>query len=217
MEEIKTAIQVINDKPMVSSRDVAKAFSKNHFHILRTIKAMEITSDFRASNFGCSNYSTTQGKIKSEFLMTKDGFLMLVMGFTGKQAFKIKEEFINEFNKIDRKLRHVREELLPKLISRIEELEDKIHRLEKPKRVSRKGEVYYEIPFEIIERDMYGNEHRRYETKRIPESEVDDDIKIAWRIKHLTATQEGIAKRLNKEVKKNASLNNVRMLPVKKD
>ena len=87
-----------NDVPVVSSRDVATIFKREHFHVLRTIQNLDCSDEFRASNFGLSSYTTKQNKSQPEYLMTKDGFVFLVMGFNGKEAAAFKEKYIATFN-----------------------------------------------------------------------------------------------------------------------
>jgi len=98
-------IFIKNDVPVVSSRDVAIRFNKEHFHVLRTIQNLECSEEFRASNFGLSSYTTKQNKSQPEYLMTKDGFVFLVMGFSGKEASVFKEKYIAAFNHMTSLLR----------------------------------------------------------------------------------------------------------------
>jgi Rha family phage regulatory protein len=89
-----------NGVPVVSSRYVADTFKKEHKDILETIRKIECSEQFSQRNFTPSNF-TARGKKYPEFLMTKDGFTFLVMGFTGKKAAKFKEDYINAFNKME--------------------------------------------------------------------------------------------------------------------
>jgi Rha family phage regulatory protein len=97
-----------NNAPCTSSRMVAEKFNKLHAHVLRTIKNVECSEVFRQSNFGLSSYEQTlpNGAIKKvpEYILTKNGFVFLVMGFTGKEAAKFKEEYINAFDKMEQEL-----------------------------------------------------------------------------------------------------------------
>lgn len=81
-----------------TSIKVAEAFGKQHAHVLRSIKSLECSDEFRQSNFGLSSYINEQNKSQPMYEMTKDGFMFLVMGFTGKAAAAIKEAYINAFN-----------------------------------------------------------------------------------------------------------------------
>jgi Rha family phage regulatory protein len=100
----------IDGIPMVSSRDVADIFEKRHDNVLRDIQNLintalnseESSKTFMQSNFRQSSYKDSSGKRNSEFLMTKDGFALITMGFTGIKAMKFKISYINRFNEMER-------------------------------------------------------------------------------------------------------------------
>lgn len=73
-----------------TSLDVAETFGKEHFHVLRDIDKIGCSEDFRQSNFGLSTYTSTQNKDLPMYIMTRDGFTLLVMGYTGELAMKFK-------------------------------------------------------------------------------------------------------------------------------
>lgn len=91
--------------PVTNSLIIAEMFEKNHQHVLRDIKEMSCSDQFRQSNFGQSSYLNSQNKKQPMCIMTKDGFSFLVMGYTGAKAGEFKEAFINAFNKMDLQLR----------------------------------------------------------------------------------------------------------------
>lgn len=95
----------------VSSRQVAEEFGKKHFHVLRDIDNLlkNTPNDFHKSNFGFVEKSDTYNglgiKVKSpEYHMTKDGFILLVMGYTGKKAMVIRISYIKTFNLMEQTL-----------------------------------------------------------------------------------------------------------------
>jgi Rha family phage regulatory protein len=87
-------------KPMTTSRDVAEEFEKNHFDVLDKIEKLECSQEFRDSNFTVSSYQSSQNRTMPMYELTRDGFMFLVMGFTGSKAAKSKEGFINAFNRL---------------------------------------------------------------------------------------------------------------------
>lgn len=87
--------------PVVSSRDVAKKFKKQHKDVLRAIKNCNCSEEFSQRNFTPTTYKDSQGKKQPEILMTKDGFAFIVMGFTGKKAAQFKEMYIKRFNEME--------------------------------------------------------------------------------------------------------------------
>ena len=98
----------------VSTRDIAKVFGKEHSKILRTIESLP-NDDFRQANFGLSKYTKdlqdgSGVHSYKEYLLTRDGFSMLVMGFTGTKAYQWKKDFINAFNQMEQVLRNNKSE-----------------------------------------------------------------------------------------------------------
>lgn len=103
-------------KAVVSSRDIARVFDKEHKHVMRDIREI-IESDptWGQSNFGHTPYIESQnGQTYHEYLITRDGFTLLVMGYTGEKAMKFKKAYIAAFNEMERRLapRNYKEALL---------------------------------------------------------------------------------------------------------
>lgn len=94
-----------NDTARANSLMVAKMFGKRHDHVLRDIKEMECSDEFRLSNFGESYYKNAQGKKQPCINMTRDGFTFLVMGYRGKKAAQFKEAYIARFNQMENFIR----------------------------------------------------------------------------------------------------------------
>ena len=83
---------------MTNSLKVAEAFGKQHKDVLRKIAHLDCSTEFNERNFALVEYVDGKGEKRPAYEMTKDGFIFLVMGFTGKQAAAIKEAYINAFN-----------------------------------------------------------------------------------------------------------------------
>jgi len=98
-EEINGELQNV-----VSSRQIADKFGKEHSKVLRTIENLELPEEFTKANFGLSEYIDNSGKKNKMFLISRDGFSFLVMGFTGKIAAAWKVKFIEAFNKMEKAL-----------------------------------------------------------------------------------------------------------------
>jgi Rha family phage regulatory protein len=98
------SIAVINGTIKTTSLKVAEHFGKQHKHVLRKIQTLDCSLNFTESNFGLSEYIDESGKSNPYYEMTKDGFVFLAMGFTGKQAAQWKEAYINAFNAMADKL-----------------------------------------------------------------------------------------------------------------
>lgn len=93
-----------DDKIWVSSRDVAEKFEKPHDKVLRSIRTLDCSPEFTAANFGVSEYKDPTGRTLPQYLMTRDGFTFLAMGFTGPKAAHFKELYIAEFNRMEEEL-----------------------------------------------------------------------------------------------------------------
>lgn len=96
--KFENMVTLQGNQVMTTSLKVAEYFNKRHDNILRGINKLECSKEFRALNFEEASYLDEQGKLRPMFKMTKDGFIFLVMGFTGKAAAQIKEAYINAFN-----------------------------------------------------------------------------------------------------------------------
>jgi len=111
-------VTIINNQAITNSKDVANVFEKEHLHVLRDIKNLEIPEDFRKSNFGLTSTDTPMpnGGIRKDkaYAITRDGFTILAMGFTGAKAMKFKLAYIEAFNKMEEDLtRQATGSLLP--------------------------------------------------------------------------------------------------------
>lgn len=116
-----------NDQAVTSSLLVAEKFGKEHKHVLDSIRKLiegcaEISAD---PMFEETTYVNEQnGQVYPMFLMNRDGFSLLVMGFNGKKAMQFKLDYINEFNKMEKM---IRDSIKPK--SQLEILQMSINQL----------------------------------------------------------------------------------------
>ncbi|HEF3434331.1 TPA: Rha family transcriptional regulator [Campylobacter coli] len=115
--EIIENLEVIDNIIFTNSLFVAKVFNKNHAHILRAIENLP-QDEFNALNFNAVSYKASNGKINPCYNLTRDGFSLLVMGFTGEKAYKWKIEFIKAFNEMEKRLRNIKYEKHDKLAFR---------------------------------------------------------------------------------------------------
>ena len=77
---------VENEVPKTTSLKVAEFFGKRHDNVLRAIERLECSEKFNALNFEVVKYIDQKGQARTMYNMTKDGFTLLAMGFTGKKA-----------------------------------------------------------------------------------------------------------------------------------
>ena len=95
------------DTARVNSLFVAKAFEKRHDHVLRDIEKITdpksgVSENFIKTNFTSDTYKDKTGRKLPCYEMTRDGFTMLVMGYTGAKAMRFKELYIKRFNEMER-------------------------------------------------------------------------------------------------------------------
>lgn len=98
--------QKINKKEtiVVSSLDVAKTFEKEHRRVLQDIRELYCSNEFRLHNFVQSDYMNEQNHKQPMYYITRDGFTLLVMGYTGEKAMQFKEAYIRQFNEMENML-----------------------------------------------------------------------------------------------------------------
>lgn len=95
---MENLVQIKNKKVLTSSLLIAASFEKRHDLVLKTIRNLECSEEFRLRNFEESSYQNSQGKTQPLFLITEAGFSFLAMGFTGKKAAQFKEKYIQAFD-----------------------------------------------------------------------------------------------------------------------
>jgi len=96
-----------NDTARVDSIYVAQFFEKEHKNVLRDIARMTdsnsgLSEDFGRLNFQPTSYIDTWNRKQAAYAMTRDGFTMLVMGYTGQKAMRFKELYIRRFNEMEK-------------------------------------------------------------------------------------------------------------------
>lgn len=95
-----------NNRLVVSSRKVAEVFEKEHRRVMQSIRELECDNDFNEHNFVLVEYCDAKGEMRPEYLITRDGFTLLAMGFTGAKAMQWKIKYIEAFNKMEAELRN---------------------------------------------------------------------------------------------------------------
>jgi Rha family phage regulatory protein len=96
--DVSELVYLADSTLSTDSQRVAKHFGKRHANLLRAFDRLECSDEFRQLNFELANELDEQGKPRRMVRMTKDGFVFLAMGLTGKEAARIKEAYINAFN-----------------------------------------------------------------------------------------------------------------------
>lgn len=107
---MEALVKVENNQIVTDSRSVAEHFGKQHYHVIRDIENLVNKTEGKdASKIGWMFQETTMsdsyGRQQKAYLMNRDGFSLLVMGFTGAKALEWKLKYIEAFNAMERKLK----------------------------------------------------------------------------------------------------------------
>ena len=107
---LSPSVSLHSGRPATTSLEVAKFFGKRHDGVLRDVRRIcpETPEDFRVHNF-VETFRTIPGPNNSErqetyFILYRDGFMLLVMGYTGKKALAMKLAYIEAFNRMEAEL-----------------------------------------------------------------------------------------------------------------
>ena len=99
-------IENIEGDLRVSSRLIAEHFEKQHKHVIEKIESIKVENSAVTKMFTESTYVAGTGKAYKEYLISRDGFTLLAMGFTGKKALDWKLKYIDAFNRMEEELRN---------------------------------------------------------------------------------------------------------------
>lgn len=131
-------------KALTTSLKVAETFDKAHKHVLTSIRNLTAQNSAVKKMFAESTYVNDRGQEQPMYYMNRDGFTLLAMGFTGRDAMKFKLEYIEAFNRMDELIRN--ESNLPqtpeeqlqltmvvtnRLVKRVGKVEARVDRIEK--------------------------------------------------------------------------------------
>ena len=107
MNDLSEFVALHNTTLTTDSKRVAKHFRKRHGNVLRAFDALTCSEEFRRLNFESADELDEQGKPRRVIFMTKNGFMFLVMGFTGMKAAAIKERYIEAFDAMAEQLQTI--------------------------------------------------------------------------------------------------------------
>ena len=122
---MEALVKVENNQIVTDSRSVAEHFGKQHYHVIRDIENLvNKTGGKDASKIGWMFQETTMsdsyGRQQKAYLMNRDGFSLLVMGFTGKKALEWKLKYIDAFNEMEKQLVNKNTLVLPDFTNPVE-------------------------------------------------------------------------------------------------
>ena len=109
------SVSLHNGRPATTSLEVASFFGKRHTDVLRDINNLlpNCPEKFSRRNFALASYLDEQAKNRPMYIIYRDGFMLLVMGYTGKKALAIKLAYIEAFNAMEEELARRNRPALP--------------------------------------------------------------------------------------------------------
>lgn len=114
-----TLVKVENNQIVTDSRSVAEHFGKQHKNVLQTIENLAAENPATKFLFQKSTFEN-RGKQYPMYLMNRDGFSLLVMGFTGAKALEWKLKYIDAFNEMEKQLVNKNTLVLPDFTNPVE-------------------------------------------------------------------------------------------------
>jgi len=176
-------INKIDGELVVSSRQIADDFGKKHKHILESIRNL-VDENLAVKFMFIESEFKNRGKLYPEYLLTRDGFTLIVMGFTGSKALEWKLKYIEAFNKMERMLRENTQPVLPRdYLSALKALVAS----EEEKELMKPKVAYYES---TLRPDTY--------IKLLTSSEVAKDLGLSAQKLHTKLHELGIIYKQNK-------------------
>lgn len=142
INNISVNFEVVGEEVFATSLQIAQVFGKSHKNVLRTIDNLP-QDNFFNTNFKINKRTDLFGAVtRSEkyYNLTRDGFSLLVMGFTGQRAYQWKIEFIKAFNKMEAMISGTKSDKFGEVLTRLGEK-------------SREADLFKRKYYESIERE----------------------------------------------------------------
>ena len=100
------SVSLHDGRPATTSREVAHYFRKRHDNVVRDIRSImdNCPEEFTALNFEVRNYLDQTGRSLPMYIIFRDGFTLLAMGYTGPEAMRFKLAYIEAFNRMEAEL-----------------------------------------------------------------------------------------------------------------
>lgn len=106
MTQTEQLVELQNGVATTTSLQVSKTFGKKHKHVLETIKNLMAENSAVKNMFKETTYLSDRGREYQMYQMDKDGFTLLVMGYTGQKATEFKLRYIQAFNEMEEALKN---------------------------------------------------------------------------------------------------------------
>ena len=104
-ESMEVDVYKENSEIVTTSKNVAEVFGKEHKNVLQSIESLMSEDGLKNQPmFQESTYEDVYGRNKKMYIINRDGFSLLCMGFTGSKALSWKLKYIEAFNLMEKKL-----------------------------------------------------------------------------------------------------------------
>lgn len=97
-------LSIVDGQITTTSQQIAEHFGKRHADVIRAIRKLDAPGEFTERNFALSEFKDSTGRALPAYRITRDGFTLLAMGFTGKEAMQWKVAYLTAFNQMEQEL-----------------------------------------------------------------------------------------------------------------
>lgn len=106
-ERLTTTSLKVSEAFTYYDEETDKHYKREHKAVLRAIRELKCSEKFRGEHFSPSEYIDERGKSQPCVIMDRDGFMLLVMGFTDPKSMQVKEKYIEVFNGMESELKRI--------------------------------------------------------------------------------------------------------------
>ena len=174
------SVSLHDGRPATTSREVAHYFRKRHDNVVRDIRSImdNCPEEFTALNFEVSNYLDQTGRSLPMYIIFRDGFTLLAMGYTGPEAIRFKLAYIEAFNRMEAELARRNRPAMLELAAEIREAQQHYYRtfgrlcsrlisMSIPVFTALESRVYKQAPDRPFSGVRIGAQWERYFTERM--------------------------------------------------
>lgn len=166
MTQTEQLVELQNGVATTTSLQVAETFEKNHQHVIEAIKNLTVENSTVKNMFKETTYVNSRGREYPMYQMDKDGFTLLVMGYTGQKATEFKLRYIQAFNEMQKQLDQqpllmTNDEKMAVIAQGNIELKEKVDRMDTKLEKLDGNQVLSSARYEYISR-IVGNKVKEY-------------------------------------------------------
>lgn len=171
-------------QPLTNSVLVAEKFGKKHYNVIQAIKKLTIENSIVKNMFVETTYLSGKQQDQPMYIMNRDGFTLLAMGFTGQKALQFKLDYIDAFNKMEQTIRSTRNlpssidtTMLKQLVETTQTMAAQISRMQEE--LNRQRDMLLLPPANVIvEEPRISPRQRKYYTVKQMAKELHTDSRL---------------------------------------